>query len=80
MQMPSAAIGEADAHDAHYPGHRWHAVMHTIVAAARANGLRCLDGPYAGYTDAPALTARAGSRSRWASMASSAFTRHSSRR
>ena len=49
MRMPSAAIGEADAHDAAYPGHRWHAVMHTIVAAARANGLRCIDGPYAGY-------------------------------
>ena len=23
-----------------------------IVAAARANGLRCMDGPYAGYKDA----------------------------
>ena len=51
MRMPSAAIGEADAHDAAYPGHRWHAVMQTIVAAARVNGLRCIDGPYAGYTD-----------------------------
>jgi citrate lyase beta subunit len=49
--MPSTAIGEADAHDAAYPGHRWHAVMHTIVAAARVNGLRCIDGPYAGYND-----------------------------
>lgn len=55
MGMPSAAIGEADAHDAIYPGHRWHAVMHTIVAAARAHGLRCMDGPYAGYTDAAGL-------------------------
>ena len=26
--------------------------MHGIVAAARANGLRCMDGPYAAYTDA----------------------------
>jgi len=52
MQMPSSAIGEFDAHDEAYPGHRWHAVMHSIVAAARANGLRCLDGPYAGYRDA----------------------------
>jgi citrate lyase beta subunit len=25
--------------------------MHGIVAAARAFGLRCLDGPYAAYTD-----------------------------
>jgi citrate lyase subunit beta/citryl-CoA lyase len=55
MRMPSAAIGERDAHDESYPGHRWHAVMHTIVAAARANGLRCMDGPYAGYTDAAGL-------------------------
>jgi citrate lyase subunit beta/citryl-CoA lyase len=55
MRMPSAAIGEADEHDERYPGHRWHAVMHTIVAAARVNGLRCLDGPYAGYSDAAGL-------------------------
>lgn len=51
MHMPSSAIGETDEHDAIYPGHRWHAVMQTIVAASRANGLRCLDGPYAGYKD-----------------------------
>jgi len=55
MRMPSSAIGEFDVHDEVYPGHRWHAVMHTIVAAARANGLRCMDGPYAGYTDAVGL-------------------------
>ncbi len=55
MHMPSSAIGEADEHDEIYPGHRWHAVMQTIVAASRANGLRCLDGPYAGYTDAAGL-------------------------
>jgi len=55
MRMPSSAIGEADAHDEVYPGHRWHAVMHTIVAAARVNQLRCLDGPYAGYSDAAGL-------------------------
>ncbi|HSG90823.1 MAG TPA: CoA ester lyase, partial [Pseudomonadales bacterium] len=55
MRMPSSAIGEFDVHDEVYPGHRWHAVMHTIVAAARANGLRCMDGPYAGYTDTVGL-------------------------
>jgi citrate lyase beta subunit len=55
MHMPSAAIGEADEHDEIYPGHRWHAVMHTIVAAARVHDLRCLDGPYAGYTDEAGL-------------------------
>jgi citrate lyase subunit beta/citryl-CoA lyase len=52
MQMPATAIGERDAYDDSYPGHRWHAVMHTIVAAGRANGLRCMDGPYANYRDA----------------------------
>ena len=52
MRMPSASIGEADDHDALYPGHRWHAVMHSIVAHARANGLRAMDGPYAAYQDA----------------------------
>ena len=51
MRMPLANIGEADEHDALYPGHRWHAVMHAIVAHARANGLRAIDGPYAGYKD-----------------------------
>lgn len=55
MQMPAASIGGRDEHDAAYPGHRYHAVMLTIVAAARANGLRCMDGPYAGYTDTPGL-------------------------
>jgi citrate lyase beta subunit len=53
--MPSSAIGEFDANDELYPGHRWHAAMHTIVAAARVHGLRCMDGPYAGYTDAAGL-------------------------
>ena len=55
MQMPASSIGELDAHDAAYPGHRYHAVMLTIVAAARVNGLRCMDGPYAGYTDTAGL-------------------------
>jgi citrate lyase subunit beta/citryl-CoA lyase len=52
MRMPMANIGEFDSNDDLYPGHRWHGVMQTIVAAARANGLRCMDGPYAGYKDA----------------------------
>lgn len=52
MQMPSSNIGEADEHDALYPGHRWHAAMHAIVAHARARGLRAIDGPYAAYQDA----------------------------
>jgi citrate lyase beta subunit len=52
MHMPSSSIGGFDEHDELYPGHRWHAVMHGIVAAARAHGLRCMDGPYAAYQDA----------------------------
>lgn len=55
MQMPVANIGELDENDRAYPGHRWHAVMHSVVAAARANGLRCVDGPYAGYRDTAGL-------------------------
>jgi citrate lyase beta subunit len=55
MRMPSTNIGEFDRHDEVYPGHRWHAAMHMIVAAARANGLRCMDGPYAAYQDAAGL-------------------------
>lgn len=51
MRMPAADIGTMDAHDALYPGHRWHNVMQTIVTAARANGLGCLDGPYAAFKD-----------------------------
>jgi len=55
MQMPLENIGALDEHDALYPGHRWHAVMHTIVAAARANGLRCMDGPFANFRDESGL-------------------------
>jgi len=55
MQMPSSSIGELDAHDELYPGHRWHAVMHTIVAAAHANGLRAMDGPFAALREAAAF-------------------------
>jgi citrate lyase beta subunit len=51
MHLPTQGIGESDVHDEAYQGHRWHSVMHAIVAAARANGLRCLDGPYGGYKD-----------------------------
>jgi citrate lyase beta subunit len=51
MRMPASAVGELDANDAIYPGHRWHAVMHTVVAAARAHQLRAMDGPYASFKD-----------------------------
>ena len=49
MRMPASGIGTVDENDEIYPGHRWHAAMHAIVASARANGLRCIDGPYSDY-------------------------------
>jgi len=49
MRMPATGIGTSDANDDIYPGHRWHAVMHAIVAAARTNGLRCVDGPFSDF-------------------------------
>jgi citrate lyase subunit beta/citryl-CoA lyase len=55
MGMPAAGIGTFDAEDELYPGHRWHAVMQAIVAAARANNLRCMDGPYSAHTDQAGL-------------------------
>jgi len=56
MGMPSTSIGAHDAYDEVYPGHRWHAVMYMIVAAARANRLRCVDGPYAAFRDEPGFS------------------------
>jgi citrate lyase subunit beta/citryl-CoA lyase len=55
MGMPSSGIGEFDAYEEAYPGHRWHSVMHAISAAAHANGLRCMDGPYAAFKDSAGL-------------------------
>lgn len=51
VRMPMASIGEPDEHDALYPGHRWHHVMHTIVSAARAFEKRAIDSPFAGIRD-----------------------------
>jgi len=53
--MPLASIGEFDSHDALYPGHRWHFIMHAIVSAARAYDKRAIDGPFAGIRDAEGL-------------------------
>jgi citrate lyase subunit beta/citryl-CoA lyase len=55
VRMPMASIGEADENDALYPGHRWHHVIHTVVSAARAYGLRAVDGPFAGFRDEAGL-------------------------
>lgn len=56
LQMPMDAIGALDASDDLYPGHRWHAIMHSVVVAARAYGKRCIDGPFAAYRDPDGLT------------------------
>lgn len=55
LGMPTSGIGAFDEHDAAYPGHRYHAPMHAIVATARAHGLRAIDGPYAAHTDPAGL-------------------------
>ncbi len=55
MQMPLDTIGGADAHDALYPGHRWHYALQAIAVAARVHGLRAIDGPYAGIRDTSGL-------------------------
>ncbi len=55
MGMPMETIGGFDANDDLYPGHRWHHVMHTLVGAARAHGLRAIDGPFADFRNAEGL-------------------------
>jgi citrate lyase beta subunit len=55
LGMPLDAIGAPDQNDRSYPGHRWHYVMSRIVTAARAYGLRALDGPFAPFRDLDGL-------------------------
>ena len=52
LGMPVGAIGVANEWDAAYPGHRLHYALSRILVAARANGLRAIDGPYADFRDA----------------------------
>ena len=51
LRMPQISIGVMDEWDETYPGHRFHYAMQRIVVAARAAGLRVLDGPVADYRD-----------------------------
>jgi citrate lyase subunit beta / citryl-CoA lyase len=55
MSMPQTSIGVMDEWDEAYPGHRFHYAMQRIVVAARATGLRVLDGPVADYSDEEGL-------------------------
>jgi citrate lyase subunit beta/citryl-CoA lyase len=55
LRMPQTSIGTMDEWDETYPGHRFGYVMQRIVVAARAAGLRVLDGPVADYGDEEGL-------------------------
>jgi citrate lyase beta subunit len=64
IRMPLAAIGMPDRWDTDYPGHRWDYPLQRILVAARAAGVRAIDGPYADFRDhdgfrRSCLTARA---------------------
>ncbi len=55
LRMPYRSIGTMDEWDEVYPGHRFHYAMHRLVVAARAAGLRAVDGPVADYRDEEGL-------------------------
>ena len=55
LRMPHRSIGAMDEWDEAYPGHRFHYAMQRIVVAARARGLRAVDGPLADYRDEEGL-------------------------
>ena len=55
VRMPQTSIGTTDEWDEVYPGDRFHYAMHSIVVAARAAGLRAIDGPVADYRDKEGL-------------------------
>jgi citrate lyase beta subunit len=55
LRMPQTSIGTMDEWDEAYPGHRFHYAMQRLVAAARAAGLRAIDGPVADYRDEEGL-------------------------
>jgi citrate lyase subunit beta/citryl-CoA lyase len=55
VRMPQTNIGTMDEWDEVYPGHRFHYAMQRIVVAARARGLRAVDGPLADYRDEEGL-------------------------
>jgi len=61
--MPMSAIGMEDEWDVAYGAPRLHYPMHQLLVAARAYGLRAIDGPYADYRDNEGLR-RAARRAR----------------
>ncbi len=57
LGMPQTSLGTRDGWDEAYPGHRFGYVMQRIVVAARAAGMRALDGPVADHRDEEGLRA-----------------------
>jgi citrate lyase subunit beta/citryl-CoA lyase len=55
VRMPQTNIGTMDEWDEAYPGHRFHYAMHRVVVAARAVGVRAVDGPVADHRDQEGL-------------------------
>ena len=55
LRMPGSNIGTSDEWDEEYPGHRFLYAMQRILVAARAAGLRAVDGPVADYRDEEGL-------------------------
>lgn len=55
LGMPMMAIGMTDQWDEVYGGIRLDYPMHQLLVAARAHGLRAIDGPYADYRDLEGL-------------------------
>lgn len=53
--MPAAQIGMPDSWDARFPGHRWGYALSRIAIAAKAAGIRAIDGPYADFRDLDGL-------------------------
>jgi citrate lyase subunit beta/citryl-CoA lyase len=57
LGMPVDAIGVPNEWDRRYPGARFGYAMSRIVTAARAAGIRAIDGPYADFRDDDGLRA-----------------------
>jgi citrate lyase subunit beta/citryl-CoA lyase len=55
LRAPQTSIGTMDEWDEVYPGHRFHYAMQRIVVAARAAGVRAVDGPVADHRDEEGL-------------------------
>jgi citrate lyase subunit beta/citryl-CoA lyase len=55
LGMPQTSVGTRDEWDETYPGHRFGYVMQRIIVAARAAGLRAVDGPVADHRDEEGL-------------------------